>query len=107
MFCPKDGSLLVPKKDAKGKSVMTCPTCGHKKTGDKKIVLGEMKQKDDGRKFDVVEENDDHLPLVDTECPKCGHRKAHFWMIQTRAADEPATKFMKCEKCKHTWRDYK
>ena len=46
------------------------------------------------------------LPLTAAECPKCGHKKAFFWLIQTRASDEPETKFMKCEKCKHIWRDY-
>ena len=40
------------------------------------------------------------------ECPKCGHRTAYFWLVQTRAGDEPETKFLRCEKCGHTWRDY-
>ena len=37
---------------------------------------------------------------------ECGLGKARFWLVQTRASDEPETKFFKCEKCKHTWRDY-
>ncbi|MBI2108536.1 transcription factor S, partial [Candidatus Woesearchaeota archaeon] len=31
---------------------------------------------------------------------------AYFWLVQTRAGDEPETKFLRCEKCSHTWRDY-
>jgi len=27
-------------------------------------------------------------------------------MIQTRAADEPPTRFYRCTKCGHTWREY-
>ena len=34
------------------------------------------------------------------------YKKSYFWMMQTRGSDEPETKFYKCEKCKHVWRDY-
>ena len=54
----------------------------------------------------VVDKEVNTMPLIDAECSKCGHSKAFFWTLQTRAADEPETKFMRCEKCKHTWRDY-
>ena len=54
----------------------------------------------------IEEDKDTAYPLVDKECPKCGNKKAYFWEIQTRASDEPATQFFKCEKCKHTWRHY-
>jgi transcription factor S len=104
MFCPKCGSILFPKKIGK-KGVMEC-SCGYsdKKQGSVKIreILKEKK------KIDTIEEEPEIHPLTnDSECPKCGHRKAYYWEIQTRAADEPATKFLKCEKCKHIWRDYK
>ena len=45
-------------------------------------------------------------PLTEAECPKCHNKKARYWTQQTRAGDEPETKFYKCEKCKHVWRDY-
>ena len=38
-------------------------------------------------------------------CPKCGHTAAYFMEVQTRSADEPATLFFRCEKCKHNWRE--
>jgi DNA-directed RNA polymerase subunit M len=31
---------------------------------------------------------------------------AYFWTQQTRGADEPETRFFKCTKCSHTWREY-
>ncbi|MCD6114052.1 MAG: transcription factor S, partial [Thermoprotei archaeon] len=40
------------------------------------------------------------------ECPKCGNREAYVWMMQTRAADEPPTRFYRCTKCGYTWREY-
>ncbi len=55
---------------------------------------------------DIIEKEIETLPLTDAECPKCSHKKAFFWTIQTRAADEPETRFYKCEKCKHIWREY-
>ena len=27
-------------------------------------------------------------------------------MFQTRSADEPTTRFYRCQKCKFTWREY-
>jgi DNA-directed RNA polymerase subunit M len=42
----------------------------------------------------------------DIECQKCGAKKVISWMEQTRASDEPPTRFYKCLKCNHTWREY-
>ncbi len=95
---------MTPQK-TKSKTVMVCG-CGYK---DKKSEKLEIKEKiKDSKEIETVEEEVEIYPLVDdVECPKCGHDKAYFWEIQTRASDEPATKFLKCEKCKHIWRDYK
>lgn len=103
IFCPKCGSLLKPKQEGK-KKVMAC-SCGYRSTDTEGATIKEKIEKTD--KVEVVEEDKDiAYPLVDKECPKCGHKKAYFWQIQTRASDEPATQFFKCEKCKHTWRHY-
>ena len=96
MFCPKCGSIMK-KKETKDKITYSC-SCGFKKeeilNPDNKIIEG------------VADENREMLPITDEVCPKCKHGKAYFWTVQTRAGDEPETKFLKCEKCKHTWRDY-
>ncbi len=105
MFCPKCGSLLVPKKDGK-KTIFRC-SCGYvqKEKPEEPISLKE-ELKTEEKKMAVVENEDENLPLADAECPKCGHKKAYYWMIQTRAGDEPETRFFKCEKCKNVWREY-
>ena len=103
-FCKKCGSLLVPKKE-NGKTVVKCK-CGYE---SKDKVDGNIKEevKKEERIKGVAYEDDLNLdPLTDAECPKCKHKKAFFWEVQTRAADEPPTKFLKCQKCRHIWRDY-
>ena len=101
MFCPKCGSILVPKEENK-KRVLAC-SCGY--TSDKKAVIKEKIEKNE-KEVGVVEEEPATLPKTKAECPKCHHREAFFWEVQTRAADEAATKFLRCIKCRHTWRDY-
>lgn len=104
MFCPKCGSILLPKKEG-NKNVMKC-SCGYSDKKQEKLEMKEViKEK---KQVDAIEDEPEIHPLTnDAECPKCGHTKAYYWEIQTRASDEPATKFMKCEKCRHIWRDYK
>ena len=102
VFCPKCGSVLFPKKE-KGKKVFRC-SCGYV---DKKMQAPELKEELGPREeIPVVDKEIEPLPLAEAECPKCGHNKAYFWTLQTRASDEPETKFFRCEKCRHTWRDY-
>jgi len=54
---------------------------------------------------DIVSEEDATLPTTEAHCPKCKNDEAQWWAKQMRASDEPETKFLKCTKCKHTWRD--
>ena len=104
MFCPKCGSLLVPV-ERKGKKVIGC-SCGY--LHDKKeehLTIREVV--DNGSKsIEPIHEEMEPYPVVDVECPSCHNEKAYFWTVQTRAGDEPETKFYKCLKCKHIWRDY-
>lgn len=104
MFCPKCGSLLLPKNIG-GKKTLACSSCSYK-TGETKqaVIRKEIVQKE--KAVDIIEKEVETLPLIEAECPECGHTKAFFWTVQTRAGDEPETKFFKCEKCKHIWRDY-
>ena len=105
MFCPKCKGLLMPKKVG-GKIVIQCSSCGYIEKKHEEMKLKEEVAKVKGAKLEIVREEKEAYPLTDAECPKCGHRRAYFWEVQTRASDEPATKFLKCEKCKHVWRDY-
>ena len=86
----------------KDKNVMGC-SCGYT---DKQS--GKLSEKYDHSKktVKVADENQETLPVTSEECSKCGNNKAYYWMVQTRAGDEPETKFLRCTKCRHTWRDY-
>ncbi len=105
MFCPKCGSILIPKKEG-DKAVFVC-SCGYKSQDKSSGHLKDTVKKKTNRMEIVERRHDlDALPSMIVECPKCGHKKAKYWTMQTRAGDEPETKFLKCEKCGHTWRDY-
>src|SRR3989344_1966104 len=102
MFCPKCGAILMPKKDG-NKKMMAC-SCGYK---SKEITSEPLKESkiEEKKEVEVIDQDDfESLPLTDAECEKCGHKRAHYWLIQTRSGDEPETKFLRCEECKHTWR---
>jgi len=105
MFCKKCGSILVPRKEGK-KTIVSC-SCGYRSV-DKEA--GKIKETVKGKSSDVhvIHDKDKYetLPKMKAECPKCKNQEAFFWEVQTRAADEPATKFLKCTKCKNIWRDY-
>ena len=45
-------------------------------------------------------------PKTEIKCPKCGNPEAYYWLLQTRAGDEPETQFFRCTKCSHQWRNY-
>lgn len=102
MFCPKCKSIMLPKMEH-GKRQLAC-SCGYRQGGEMKITEG-SKAKDD--KLAVIEKEETINTIVEAECSKCGLKKAEYWEIQTRSADEPPTRFFKCVACKHTWREYK
>ncbi|MGE0792939.1 MAG: transcription factor S [Candidatus Woesearchaeota archaeon] len=103
MFCPKCGSLLTAQQ-VKNKTVMGC-SCGYT-SKESELTIKETIEESE-KKIEVVKEDEAVYPLINETCPKCGHKKAFYWTQQTRAGDEPETRFFKCEKCKHTWREYK
>jgi transcription factor S len=99
-FCPKCGSVLIEKRKSYG-----CAHCSYKAKGKIKI---ESNEKMKGRQeVGVIKEKDtDVFPVINSVCPKCGNKEAYFWTAQTRAGDEAETKFFRCTKCRHTWREY-
>jgi DNA-directed RNA polymerase subunit M len=104
LFCPKCGSLLKSKTE-RGKNVMFC-SCGF---SSKKLDNAEIKEKieqDKKQKVEVVDKEVETYPTTTAICDKCKNDKAYYWLVQTRAGDEAETKFLKCTKCGHTWRDY-
>ena len=90
-FCPKCGGILIPKKEG-NKKWFAC-TCGYKTKDIKEAKLTESVE--ESKSVEVIEKSEDQqiLPEIEAECPKCQHTKAYYWTVQTRAADEPPTKF--------------
>ena len=99
-FCPKCGAVLVQKRKNSG-----CPRCNYSSKSKSVLVSSEKMNKKTG--IDVVKERGtDVLPMVNEKCRKCKNEKAYFWTVQTRSGDEAETKFFRCTKCEHTWREY-
>jgi DNA-directed RNA polymerase subunit M len=101
VFC-QCGSIMVPEAPDR----LRCRSCG-------KSVMSKMEarmtEKAAHKEIEVIEDDSPDLPKTDKECLKCGNHEAWYWLIQTRAGDEPPTQFFKCtnERCKHVWREYK
>ena len=103
MFCPKCGSVLLPKREG-SKKTLVC-SCGYKNSNAEQEKITENVAKKSGD-IEVVEKKINILPKTKVICEECGNKEAFFWTVQTRAGDEPETKFLRCQKCEHTWRDY-
>ena len=89
-----------------GEKGAACVKCNYKPKKKIKIESSEKIDKVEGVK--VVEESKlNTYPVVDIHCTKCKNKQAYFWTMQTRASDESETKFYKCTKCEHTWREYR
>ena len=105
-FCPKCETRL--KKDINSTSLV-CPKCQYVKQGSNKT--NKQKSQESDSDLLVMEENDikESKGLESTikiDCEKCHNQEGVSWACQTRSADEPETKFYRCTKCNHTWRDY-
>jgi DNA-directed RNA polymerase subunit M len=99
-FCPKCGSVLIEKRKNFG-----CIKCNYTAKG--KVKIESTEQLKEKQKTAVIKEKEgDVMPVTAANCPKCGHKEAYFWTSQTRSGDEAETRFFRCTKCKHTWREY-
>lgn len=106
-FC-SCGGILEPLRKAKGGIALTCRACGkvsHKKITSMKITSA-VKEGHDSIVVVGKGETETTLPKIRMLCPKCEHEEAYWWTQQTRAMDEPQTRFFRCTKCNYTWRDY-
>ncbi|MEZ0249118.1 MAG: transcription factor S [Thermoproteus sp.] len=106
-FCPRDGSLLVPTR--KGETtVLRCPKCGYEEpiNDATKSAYRSKSVVEKKNEILVASAMAETLPKTKAICPKCGNEEAYVWMQQTRAADEPPTRFYRCTRCGYTWREY-
>ena len=103
-FCPNCESRL---KNNNG--LLSCPNCKFVKEESTKI--NKEKSEDVSSEFLIMDESDLNQAkgleaTVKIDCEKCHNQEGVWWAFQTRSADEPETKFYRCTKCNHTWRDY-
>lgn len=57
------------------------------------------------KKKEIEEKNLKDKPTTDLyKCKRCGKRRTTVTERQTRAGDEPATTFIDCLECGHSWR---
>ncbi|MEM0362710.1 MAG: transcription factor S [Sulfolobaceae archaeon] len=107
-FCPKCNSLMVPKK-TNGKNIYKCNKCGYEEETSHSITLTTKVKHSIKEKTLVLEEEE--MPagsqkIKGVVCPACKNDEAYFWILQTRRADEPPTRFYKCTTCGKVWREY-
>jgi len=95
---------MAPKKQEGKSDAMFICSCGYEEEGSAKVT---EENKQELKQVEVADSDVEMLPLTKNKCEKCGNEEAYYWEIQTRSPDEPATRFYKCKKCKHTWREYK
>ena len=108
-FCETCGSMLEPKR-VDGKVVMSCPKCGEVgELSKEKQTLTDKVQHSTEESMVVIEDPDSFstMPIKKMPCPKCKkNTDTQYWAVQTRSGDEAPTRFYRCTKCKHTWREY-
>lgn len=99
-FCPECGAMLLPKDNK-----LSC-NCGYSKNLNDSNDYKISKEVETKENVKILGEDINILPTVNEQCPKCGHDKAGYKLLQTRSADEAPTRIFTCLKCKHTWRAY-
>lgn len=108
-FCEECGGMLVSQKKD-GETVMECRNCGHvQDVEEEDMKVTEEKEEDPMDRLNVNEEGEDDTthPTVKQKCNKCGEETEHeWWMKQTRASDEPPTRFYRCTECGNVYKEY-
>ena len=129
-FCPKCNGVMLPgiidedgkeyktekeleKAEKEGKTlkdVFKCVTCNFIKDPneiDKSGYKGKVEKVESKETVVIMRGDESGLRSTVREiCPKCGHDRASYELLQTRSADEAPTRFFTCEKCHHKWRGY-
>lgn len=106
-FCDACGSMMVSRD---GEMVCQNDDCGATAERDEEraaqFVSTEAQSTDDVIETEEGAEFEGKPTASDVTCDKCGHGKAWYTIKQTASADEPPTRFFKCQECGHRWREY-
>lgn len=104
-FCDECGSMMRAADDQ-----MVCTNCGTAVPKDPD--LAEEYTSTDRQSTDDVIETEEGMAFegkptaTDVTCDSCGHTEAWYTIKQTGSADEPPTRFFKCQECGSRWREY-
>lgn len=101
---------MKPTKE-NNKTIMVCSRCGYREESASRQAfrISSRIEHSEKEKTIVLDNTIDvsNLPVSkEVTCRKCGAHEAYYWVLQTRAADEPPTRFYKCVKCGYVWREY-
>ncbi|OYT35340.1 MAG: transcription factor S [Candidatus Aenigmarchaeota archaeon ex4484_52] len=104
-ICEKCGTLMILQKED-NKLYFVCKKCKIKIEMKKSNCI--LKQTIKKQKPLILKNNEniEQLPKTKKKCEKCGNNEVYWWSRQTRASDEPETRFYRCTKCRQTWREY-
>ncbi len=109
-FCPRCGSLMLPQRMSDGKLVWKCRSCGYVEDSApaQPLLIRQQIKHSEKERIVVIDDSVEKMGMTITRavCPKCGNEQAYAWVMQTRRADEPPTRFFKCTRCGHVWREY-
>ncbi len=105
-FCDACGNILVVKNSG-GNNFLLCRTCNKQYPLDENMKI-EDTNKSESEEISVIGDNENtEFPITKVLCPQCEKETEAFWaMQQTRASDEPPTRFYRCRECNHVWREY-
>lgn len=106
LFCPVCGGLLSVDsgREVQRMQCKTCPYIHNIMEPMKTKKYPRLKELRDVMGGDAAWENADSM---DEACAKelCDNRRAYFFQLQTRSADEPMTTFYRCTKCAFQWKE--
>lgn len=93
-----------------GEMVCTSDDCGGRSDRDEdlaaRFVSTEEQSDDELIETEEGAEFEGKPTASDVFCDECGHEKAWYTIKQTASADEPPTRFFKCQACGYRWREY-
>jgi len=99
---------MTPRK-VNNKSIYKCNKCGYEEEAKQSITITTKVKHSEKERMLVIEGEEKPAgaqKIKGIVCPSCGNDEAYFWILQTRRADEPPTRFYKCTKCNKVWREY-
>ncbi|OHT11299.1 hypothetical protein TRFO_19276 [Tritrichomonas foetus] len=103
-FCPACGNLLLIDSSAQ-ETRLRCRSCTFDMEFTKTKIQNAEIHPLDVASFVIDDNNMDFKNTTSCRCEKCGNTEAYFNEVQIRSADEPATLFFCCTKCKFRWRE--